>query len=196
MTRHDRDGAKRPLPQTPSQTVGPFFHVALVDPADAAVAGPQAEGEPIELAGVVLDGEGAPVGDALLELWQADAEGRYGHPNDPRHADADPHVRGFGRAATDEGGAYRFRTILPGPVPGPDGRPLARHANLRVFARGMLIHVVTRVFFEDDATDPVLAAVDEARRDTLLARREEGEPTRYRFDVHLQGDRETVFFEP
>lgn len=193
---------RAPAPQSASQTIGPFFHDALIRPGQEVLAGPGAQGRRIVLTGVVLDGDGAPVTDAMIELWQADANGRFAHPADPRHEDADPAFRGFGRARSGEDGTYRFETVLPGPLPPGHGGSTAPHANLHVFARGLLIHAVTRAFFEGEPgvdDDPVLASLPEARRGTLLARREAGRddlPPRYRFDLVLQGPNETVFFEP
>lgn len=191
--------------QTPSQTVGPFFAYGLT-PGQygypfASLAGPdlmadEAEGERIVIEGRVLDGEGQAVSDALLEIWQADGRGRYAHPADPRGSNSG--FRGFGRVGTgtDPEHRFRFETVKPGaPAPGQ-----APHINLVVFMRGLLSHLYTRIYFSEEAeangADPVLAAVPEDRRDTLIARREEGAGGRvYRFDLHLQGTRETVFFD-
>jgi protocatechuate 3,4-dioxygenase alpha subunit len=178
---------------TPSQTVGPFFAFALpYEGGDRLVPG-DAQGA-IRIAGTVRDGAGAPVADALLETWQADAAGRYAHPEDDR--EAAPGFTGFGRAATDEAGRFAFTTIKPGRVPGPDGRPQAPHIAVSVFARGLLQRLVTRIYFPDEeaanAADPVLTAVaDPAARATLIAVPEDGG---LRFDIHLQGERETAFF--
>jgi protocatechuate 3,4-dioxygenase alpha subunit len=186
--------------QTPSQTVGPFFHVGLIQAGQENLVEEGTRGQRILVRGRVLDGEGAPVPDAMLEIWQADAGGIYNHPADPRRPQADSRFPGFGRAATDENGEYQFKTVKPGPVPGDDGQPQAPHINLRVFARGMLIHATTRLYFPDEAAnrgDPVLAAIPDAeRRSTLLATVVPGQdlPT-YRFDVVLQGEKETAFFD-
>ena len=185
--------------QTPSQTVGPFFHIALITGEESDLVTPQAAGERIIVQGRVLDGDGEGVLDALVEIWQADANGIYNHPADPRREQADEAFRGFGRSDTVEEGAYRFKTIKPGPVPAEGGQMQAPHINVRVFARGMLIHTVTRLYFPDEETnenDPVLNRVDPGRRRTLIARREEadGLPC-YRFDIRLQGEQETVFFD-
>jgi protocatechuate 3,4-dioxygenase alpha subunit len=157
-------------------------------------------GERIYLRGTVYDGDGQPVPDALVEIWQADAQGIYNHPADPRCARADPHFRGFGRAETVDGGEFWFKTIRPGRVPAEDGQLQAPHVDVRVFARGLLTHAVTRLYFAGEAeneADPVLRAVAPQRRQTLIARRVEGNdlPT-YRLDIHLQGAQETVFFNP
>ena len=183
---------------TPPQTIGPFFHIAL--PANESVghlAGPGAEGEVLTLICRVLDVEGAPVEDALLELWQADASGVYNHPADPRYADHDPAVPGFARSATNEKGECCFNTVKPGRVAGLDGATQAPHINVSVFARGLLKRAITRVYFENDsanAEDRVLSGVPEGRRATLLARRDASQPSLWRFDIHLAGPRETVFF--
>jgi protocatechuate 3,4-dioxygenase alpha subunit len=186
--------------QTPSQTVGPFFHLGLIRPDQSDLLGEGARGQPILVRGQVRDGAGEPVPDAMLEIWQADANGIYAHPADPRREGADPGFAGFGRAATDREGRYRFRTVRPGRVPGDGGGLQAPHINLRLFARGMLIHATTRIYFPGEPSnpdDPVLAAIpDLGRRSTLIASEEEGEDLPcYRFDIVLQGDEETVFFD-
>jgi protocatechuate 3,4-dioxygenase alpha subunit len=153
----------------------------------------------LEIVGRVLDGDGAPVPDALLEIWQANAAGRYVHPEDSQPKPIDPAFRGFGRCASDAEGRFRFATIRPGRVPGRGNALQAPHINLGLFARGLLRRLVTRLYFEDapeNAEDPVLALVqDPARRATLLAKRVAGDGAVYRFDIVLQGNGETVFFE-
>jgi protocatechuate 3,4-dioxygenase alpha subunit len=150
-------------------------------------------GARIRLEGRVLDGDGEVVPDALIELWQADAEGRYNHPADPRGA-ADPGFSGFGRAGTDDAGRWWFDTIKPGPH--GSGAP---HINVIVFARGLLDRLLTRFYFSDEAAnadDPLLGSLPPDRRATLVAERaEEGEAVTYRIDIVLQGEGETVFFE-
>jgi protocatechuate 3,4-dioxygenase alpha subunit len=183
---------------TPSQTVGPFFRLGMDRPEWSDLTRDGARGEKIAIEGRVLDGDGAPVDDALLEIWQADAEGRYDHPDDPRRAD--PGFHGFGRSITDDGGRFRFVTIRPGRVPGRGGALQAPHVDLTVFARGLLKHLVTRIYFADEQSndsDPVLAGIaDAAVRRTLLAVREGGAGVPlYRFDVVLQGKGETAFFD-
>ena len=174
-------------PLTPSQTVGPFFGVGLPLEKGQQVAPPGSAGV-IRLEGQVLDGNGEPVPDALLEIWQSDARGRY-------RKVADGEATGFGRCRTDAEGAFSFMTVKPGATPAPDGRPQAPHLNVTVFARGLLRHLVTRMYFPDEqeanATDPVLNLVDAARRETLIAKSCGGV---LHFDVRLQGERETVFF--
>jgi protocatechuate 3,4-dioxygenase, alpha subunit len=178
----------RPGPEpTPSQTIGPFFHDALLDRDLTELVDPDHPGA-IKIAGAVYDGAGEPVPDAMVELAQADAAGRHGSEGFP----------GFGRSGTDEHGRFSFTTLKPGPVQGPDGTLQAPHANVTVFARGLLRQVVTRVYFPDEgeanADDPVLASIeDRALRDTLLAH-DEGDGF-YRFDVRLQGEGQTAFFD-
>lgn len=175
---------------TPSQTVGPYFRLGMDRPEWSDLTRDGARGEKIAIEGRVLDGDGAPVDDALLEIWQADAAGRYD----------DAAFLGFGRSITDEAGRFRFVTIRPGRVPGRGGVLQAPHVNVTVFARGLLKHLVTRIYFADEPaneSDPVLASIaDVAARRTLLAVREEGAGVRiYRFDVVLQGKGETAFFD-
>jgi protocatechuate 3,4-dioxygenase alpha subunit len=186
---------------TPSQTVGPFFHIGLARPEWSDLTGQNPKGDRIAIAGRVVDADGAAVPDALIELWQANAAGRYNHPDD-RQADKplDPSFRGYGRSATDGDGKYRFVTIKPGPVPGRGNALQAPHVNLAIFARGMLKQLYTRVYFAEEAgnrNDPLLSAIDDtAARRTLIATRDGGTtPPTYRFDIVLQGDGETVFLD-
>ncbi len=185
---------KRPL--VPSQTVGPFFHNALLrDPMN--VVQPDTKGERIRIEGHVYDGDGASVPDAIVEIWQANALGRYHHPADGRDLPLDPRFIGFGRAGTDGSGAFWFETIKPGPVPWRKDSWQAPHINVQVFARGLLDHLNTRIYFEDEAAndnDPVLTSIPEHRRATLLAKHTAEETPTYRFDIVLQGENETVFF--
>jgi protocatechuate 3,4-dioxygenase alpha subunit len=187
------------MSMTPSQTVGPFFHFGLTDKNSVdCIAGREAKGERIWLKVHVFDGDGALVDDGMLELWQADAEGRYNHPADPGRAEADPACSGFGRLATGGDGSCQFETIRPGRVPGPSNIRQAPHLNLAVFARGMLKQLYTRVYFANDpanSEDSVLASVPEDRRQTLLAQPDSDRQGAWRFAVHLQGDGETVFFD-
>jgi protocatechuate 3,4-dioxygenase alpha subunit len=206
--------------QTPSQTVGPFFHYGLPWRGGADLVGaselgarpelfPEAhnllnlsaprgrpEGEAIEIVGRVLDGEGAAVPDAMIEIWQANAAGRYASPDDPRSdVPLDPPFIGFGRASTGEDGSYLFRTVRPGTTPGPGNRLQAPHIAFSVFGRGLVKRLATRLYFEGhflNAEDPILAHVPEQRRPTLLACNEAD--GRWRFDIRLQGEGETVFF--
>jgi len=184
---------------TGSQTVGPFFHGGLMwlNVPDLAAA-PEIEGERIEIGGTIKDGDGAPVPDAVLEIWQANSQGRYNHPADLQNKKLDAGFTGFGRIATDKNGGFRFRTIRPGATPGQDAKPQAPHINITLFMRGQLTHLYTRLYFADDpaiATDAALMQVDAARRPTLLARRLGSQPARYEWNICMQGEGETVFFQ-
>jgi protocatechuate 3,4-dioxygenase, alpha subunit len=192
---------------TPSQTVGPFFKYGLTPGADYDwndaftnnLVTPDVTGERIRIEGQVFDGDGQLVPDCMLEVWQADSQGRFADPKDKR-ALPNATFRGFGRCGTDTNGAFAFDTIKPGSVPDPDGKPQAPHILLAVFARGMLRHLYTRIYFDDEAgngSDPVLALVPADRRATLIAKQEgaNGGSAVYRFDLRLQGDNETVFFD-
>jgi protocatechuate 3,4-dioxygenase alpha subunit len=186
---------------TPSQTVGPFLAIGLPWPDGPFVVPPGSPGS-IVIEGRVLDGAGQPVPDALVETWQADPDGRFNHPDDPRGpAPATDGFRGFGRSATDSDGNYRIVTLRPGPLPSPEGGTEAPHLDVSVFARGLLDRVVTRIYFADEteanAVDPVLASIaDPGRRATLIAvRPADGARQTFRFDIRLQGELETVFFD-
>jgi protocatechuate 3,4-dioxygenase alpha subunit len=190
------------LAQTPNQTVGPFFQDALLSGGENILVNDLTCGKRIYVTGTVLDGDGEPVPDALLEIWQADAQGFFNHPSDPNRERADKNFLGFGRAGTRSAGTFQFKTIKPGCVPASTaGQPQAPHISVRVFARGMLLHALTRLYFADERAnenDPLLNSIaDPQRRQTLIAALEESAdlPT-YRFDIHLQGERETAFFEP
>ncbi len=191
--------------QTPSQTVGPFFAYGLTarqygyrhpQVADGQIMDAATDGTAITVVGQVFDGQGAPVGDAMLEIWQADATGQYPAATDGRGANTG--FRGFARVGTgaDDSQTFRFDTIKPGSVDGQQ----APHLNLIVFMRGLLNHCHTRVWFSDEAAanaaDPVLRAIPEDRRDTVIAQRQDTpQGPVYRFDIHMQGARETVFFD-
>jgi protocatechuate 3,4-dioxygenase, alpha subunit len=184
------------LTATPSQTVGPFFHHGLADNVTlGCLVRPDTKGERVRLRVRVLDGDSAPVNDALVELWQADADGLYVRPADPSTLLSAPGFCGFGRLPTDAGGVCTFETIRPGRIAAADGQLQASHINLCLFARGLLRQLYTRIYFENDpdlAADVVLASVPEERRHTLTARSSGGEWT---FDICLQGENETVFFD-
>lgn len=183
---------------TPSQTVGPFLAIGLPWPDGPFAVSPDTPGA-IVIGGRVLDGAGQPVPDALVETWQADPASRFDHPDDPRGPAVPPAgFRGFGRSATDSAGNYHIVTLRPGPLPCPDGGTEAPHLDVSVFARGLLDRVVTRIYFSDDedanAADPVLASIaDGGRRATLIA--VAGPGRHFSFDVRLQGEHETVFFD-
>jgi protocatechuate 3,4-dioxygenase alpha subunit len=195
--------------QTASQTVGPYFAYCLTeaeryggrDIASNVLATEQTLGHRIRIEGRVLDGAGKPVPDAMIEIWQANAAGRYTHPEDKRaRAALDPSFKGFGRAGTDGNGRFFFDTIKPGALPGTRGAQQAPHVSVIVFARGMLVHAYTRLYFSDEhtanAADPTLGSVPEARRKTLIAERRESDgQVAYHFDIRLQGADETVFFD-
>ena len=186
------------LAPTASQTVGPFFGPAMLREGmrRQVLAGPGVSGERIRIEGRVLDADGAPVPDAMIELWQANAHGRYDHPLDTRDLPLEPGFDGFGRDGTDDDGRFWFETVKPGRVPMPDGTTLqAPHVVVTVHARGLLNHAVTRLYFADDpalSEDPVLARVPAARRPTLLA--QPVAPGRYQWQIVLQGEAETAFF--
>jgi protocatechuate 3,4-dioxygenase, alpha subunit len=183
---------------TPSQTVGPFYALGTTWLHGTDLAGAAREGERITIGGIVLDGDGKPVPDAFLEIWQANAHGKYAHPDDPQDKPVDPGFRGFGRVPTDKDGRFRFTTIKPGAVPGLGNALQAPHILVALFMRGMLKHAYTRIYFSDEAgnaSDPVLGLIEEAaRRTTLIAQRVAG-TAEYRWDVVMQGARETVFFD-
>ena len=188
--------------QTPSETVGPYFTMGLLREARNVLTTDATEGERIRIEGRVTDGAGEPVSDAMIEIWQANAHGRYDHPEDTQDKPLDAAFGGFGRAATDDDGAYWFETVKPGPVPGPGNALQAPHIGVAVFARGMLRQAYTRIYLAGEAAnenDPVLSAIDDAeRRNTLIAAAGgaggEGRAV-YRFDIVLQGANETVFFD-
>ncbi len=187
------------LLQTPSQTVGPFFKPALIRSGQESLITSESRGERVTIEGRVLDGDAAGVSDAMIELWQANADGRYEHPDDSQEKILDPNFHGFGRAATDERGRFRFYTIKPGPVPGSGNILQAPHISVSIFARGLLKRLVTRIYFPDEprnAADVVLNAVAPERRSTLVARIESAErPALLRFDIILQGENETVYLD-
>jgi protocatechuate 3,4-dioxygenase alpha subunit len=184
---------------TPSQTVGPYFRIGLTEKHPLpCIASPTAKGERVSLTCRVFDGDGVAVPDSLLEIWQADAGGKYNHPDDSQTKTVDPECRGFGRMGTDDDGKCEFETIKPGRVPGPGGVLQAPHLDLAIFARGMLKQFYTRIYFEGEPgndEDPVLALVAEERRHTLMAHSNPDRPGAWRFDIRLQGEQETVFFD-
>jgi protocatechuate 3,4-dioxygenase alpha subunit len=181
---------------TPSQTVGPFFRIGL-EHLNRANLSEGSAGERVAIHGRVLDGDGQPVPDAILEIWQADADGLYHHPENAGDPDATTFF-GFGRIPTDEHGTFSFTTTKPGPVHGSDGKPQAPHLQISVFMRGLLKQLVTRLYFPDEplnGSDPVLQVVPESRRVTLTARKAGPKENTLEWNVHLQGADETVFFD-
>jgi protocatechuate 3,4-dioxygenase, alpha subunit len=181
---------------TPSQTIGPFLHIEVPYGGEEHLVEPNHQGA-IRLLGTITDGEGNAVDDALVEIWQANAAGRYAHPEDDRDdVPLEDGFTGFGRCATDSEGRFEFLTVKPGQVPGPDDRRQAPHIDVSVFARGLLKRLVTRIYFPDEAAaneaDPVLSSVEDPEaRAGLVAIEDDGG---LRFDISLQGDRETTFF--
>lgn len=198
------------LKETPSQTAGPYVHIGLTpnfsqikgvypDDLGNTMLTPDTVGERIVVSGRVIDGAGVPVGDAVVELWQADANGSYVAPMGPGSNSA-PAFSGWGRQPVSAEGVFSVETIKPGRVMGPDGKLMAPHVALWIVARGINIGLQTRLYFEDEAeanaADFVLGKImDPRRRATLIAKREEGAVPRYVLDIYLQGDRETVFFD-
>jgi protocatechuate 3,4-dioxygenase alpha subunit len=211
--------------QTPWQTTGPFLHFGLPWKGGADLTGDSdlgarpdliqpghdygiaakrngrdgVAGQRIEIFGQVWDNKGAPIVDCLIEIWQANAAGRYAHPEDTREDGAlDPAFIGFGRTASDKQGAYRFRTIKPGRVSGPGNTLQAPHIAFGLMGPGFLKRLATRIYFPADrenAEDPILGLVPEERRSTLIARCVPDTPNLYRFDIRLGGNDETVFFD-
>jgi protocatechuate 3,4-dioxygenase alpha subunit len=180
----------------PFETVGPFFSICLGEAGPAHIANDSAKGRHIRVEGTVRDGAGAVVPDALVEVWQANAAGRYAHPDDHQSKPLDPNFSGYGRAPTDDEGRFTIETVMPGRVPGPGDTLQAPHLLLGVLARGILTRLVTRVYFDDEpatADDAILKLVPAERRATLIARHKTGDD--YTFDLVLQGERETVFFD-
>jgi protocatechuate 3,4-dioxygenase alpha subunit len=186
------------LVPTSSQTVGPFFQIELTtdEHCVTCIAGPKAKGDRVFITFRVLDGDGIPVNDAMLEIWQADSSGNYHHPDDPRPGIPDEGWIGFGRLPTGENGGCVLETIKPGCV--RYNNVQAPHLTVAVFARGMLKQLYTRVYFAGDAAneqDPILLLVPAERRHTLVAKPEPARPGHWHFDVRLQGEQETVFFD-
>ncbi|MGH3090056.1 MAG: protocatechuate 3,4-dioxygenase subunit alpha [Rubrobacteraceae bacterium] len=184
------------LEPTPSQTIGPFFHYALLEEDLSELVAPN-HPDAVRIEGVIFDGAGDIVPDAMVEIWQANSAGRYNHPEDDREdKPLDEDFTGFGRVGTDEEGEFSFVTVKPGAVPGPDGSTQAPHILVSIFARGLLKRLATRIYFPDEeeanVDDPVLASVDEDLRPTLIARETD---RGLRFDIYLQGDKQTAFFD-
>ena len=199
---------------TPSQTVGPFFAYGLAphsrcdwQPSDAYdwkqtvgsnLVTPDVTGTRLRIEGRITDGDGIGINDAMIEIWQADAQGRYASPRDTR-ARPNTQFKGFGRSATDKNGEFSFDTVKPGSVPGPEGKPQAPHIVVCIYSRGMLRQLYTRLYFSDESSnssDPILTLVPGDRRDTLIAHKQsQAGHNVYRFDIRVQGGDETVFFD-
>ena len=196
------------LKETPSQTAGPYVHIGLMpnfvdihgahgEDLGGRMRNDRTKGERIAIEGHVFDGTGEPIRDCVIEIWQADADGLYPSPSEPRGT-ADPNFTGWGRAAADpETGLFRFETIKPGHVPFPDGRKQAPHASLWIVARGINLGLNTRMYFSDEgeanAADPILSRIEHRTRVPTLIGQRNGDT--YSFDIHLQGPDETVFFD-
>jgi protocatechuate 3,4-dioxygenase, alpha subunit len=181
---------------TGNQTVGPYLHIGLTWLVTREIAGRGVKGERVTVVGRLLDGDGAGVGDGLIEIWQANAQGKYAHPEDRQKKGLDKRFRGFGRIPTEADGGFRFTTIRPGAVPGPGGKAQAPHLVVSVFMRGMLKHLATRMYFPGEpanGADPILQLVPAARRATLIAQKSGKRALRW--DINLQGRAETVFFD-
>jgi protocatechuate 3,4-dioxygenase, alpha subunit len=185
-------------PATTSQTVGPFFSIGLDRLRADNLAGPGISGDRLTIEGRVLDGDGQPVPDAMIEIWQANARGKYAHPEDAQQKPLEPGFSGYGRVPTGDQGQFRFTTIKPGPVSGSGGKLQAPHLVLSVFMRGLLKQLVTRIYFPGEAandSDFVLGLVEPARRPTLIAKKVQGHDAVLQWDIVLQGSEETVFFD-
>jgi protocatechuate 3,4-dioxygenase, alpha subunit len=186
------------LQGTPSQTVGPYFKIGLQWLHCDNLAPEGVCGERVVVQGRVLDGDGVPVPDAVLEIWQANSHGKYVHPEDQQDKPLDPRFRGYGRVPVNHDGVYRFSTIKPGPVPGPEGKEQAPHLVISIFMRGLLKRLVTRMYFAGDgrnSADPILNLVETERRTTLMASPSRGGSGLLEWNVLLQGANETVFFD-
>jgi protocatechuate 3,4-dioxygenase, alpha subunit len=187
-----------PIPATTSQTVGPFFSIGLDRLRTNNLAGQGVSGRRFTIEGQLLDGDGQPVPDAVIEIWQANTHGKYAHPEDTQEKPLEPGFSGYGRVPTDDNGQFRFTTIKPGSVPGPGGKPQAPHLVVSVFMRGLLKRLVTRIYFPGEVmndSDFILSLVEPARRPTLIARKAQGQDDLLRWNVVLQGPEETVFFD-
>ena len=186
------------LGTTPSQTVGPYLHIGLDWMNTTELAGPAVAGERIVIQGRLLDADRAPMPDGVIEIWQANSQGRYAHPDDHRALPLDAGFTGFGRTPTGAHGEFHFSTIKPGRVPATNGQLQAPHIMVNVFARGLLRQAVTRIYFPEDdhASDPVMARVPVNRRMTLIAQAVAGQPGVLEWNVLLGGEQnETVFFD-
>ncbi len=179
-----------------SQTIGPYLRIGLEWMVIEDLAPQGVPGERVRIEGRIVDAEGRPVNDAAVEIWQANSHGKYASPEDPQSKPLDSAFRGYGRSLTDDSGSFRFRTIKPGRIPGPDGATQAPHLTVTIFMRGLLKQLQTRLYFPDEPTnadDPVLKLVPAERRSTLIAKRRADGALEW--SVVLQGRNETVFFD-
>ncbi len=189
------------LQTTASQTVGPYLHIGLTWLVTDNLVGPGVSGEKVTIEGRIQDGDGNPIDDALVEIWQANAHGKYAHPDDSQDKPLEEGFKGFGRVPTDASGCFKFATIKPGRVPAAGGGLQAPHVNVTIFMRGLMKQLTTRIYFPADpanAEDPVLQSVPQARRQTLIAKAVAGRPGTLEWNVVVQAvDREdeTVFFD-
>ena len=186
------------LQATTSQTVGPFFRIGFQWLTRDNLVDEGVSGERVAIQGRVVDGDGSPVPDAILEIWQANAHGKYAHPDDTQDKPLEPAFDGFGRVPVNREGMFRFATIKPGPVPGPNGKEQAPHLLVSVFMRGLQRRLVARIYFPDEprnADDFILNLVEPARRSTLIAKKTAGGLALLEWNVVLQGPEETVFFD-
>jgi protocatechuate 3,4-dioxygenase alpha subunit len=191
------------LQATTWQTVGPFFKIGLEWLYQEDVAGPGASGDRVTIEGRILDGDGQSVPDGVIEIWQANCHGKYAHPDDPQDKPLEAGFKGYGRIPTDDQGRFRFTTIKPGRVPGPDlpgsqNKLQAPHLAISVFTRGLLRRLITRMYFPDEPSnkeDFALNLVDPARRSTLMAKKVDNRPATLEWTIILQGPNETVFFD-
>ena len=180
------------------QTVGPFFSIGFSWLYRDNLAGHGVSGERVEIVGRILDGDGKPVPDGIVEIWQANSQGKYAHPDDPQEKPDEPGFAGYGRIPSDDAGRFRFTTIKPGRVPGPDGKLQAPHLAVSVFTRGLLRRLITRIYFPDEpsnAEDFALNLVEAGRRGTLIANKIDRQTGALEWNVILQGPDETVFFD-
>ena len=186
------------LQATTSQTVGPFFKIGFDWLNRDNLVGEGVSGERVTIQGRIFDGDGVPVPDAILEIWQANAHGKYDHPEDTQDKPLEPGFKGYGRVPVTAQGVFRLATIKPGPVPGPNGKEQAPHLVISVFMRGVLRRLVTRIYFPDEprnAADFILNLVEPSRRSTLIAKKTAGAPGTLEWNFVLQGPDETVFFD-
>jgi protocatechuate 3,4-dioxygenase alpha subunit len=186
------------IPATTWQTVGPFFQIGLERLYNQDIAGEGVAGSRIRICGRVLDSEFKPVPDAVLEIWQANSHGKYDHPDDHQDKPLEPGFRGFGRVPTDDNGVFAFSTILPGSVPGPGNTNQAPHLVITLLMRGILRNLVTRAYFSGhplNGDDPILKCVPPERRTTLMLKPSPNDASLYTWDLQVQGEGETVFFD-